>query len=360
MLLLASTLRRFLWCSGDGSQEQFLPGFSARCNVLGITIISCVLLAVSTSAQTSYRDPGGAFTVEVPAGWRAVMHEENEVTLSKGSASVRFDVAPSEDGSTPPPKAVLDGIEKQLMQECPKAEVLRRGETSLAGQSGLLLQVACNDPQHGTAILSVAVATENGQILVCNSSLLSKEYSSVKPAFESIVRSFQLGSGGGGMAAAGRSGRDSLGQAGSESGPDAQKLRALEDACANGVLTPAECAAKRAAFAKTGNSSDSSAGNPKLQALERACKAGVFSPEECAAKQAALANGTLNSPTDGQEPAPAPQPNVQSAEPGQGSPDSQRQEFRGGGAGDSVYNDPQGAFSLKIVQGWTAETKGGC
>lgn len=239
--------------------------------------ITCFLLfAVCASAQTMYRDPGGNFTVDVPAGWHAEKHQESsEVTISKGNVSVSLEVAPSADGSTPPPREVLDSIEKQLLQECPEAELLRRGDATLAGQPGLYLQVACNDPQHGTAIMTVAVATTNAEILICNTSSFSSEYSSIKPVLDGIVRSFRLGNGSAGMPSAGNSNQTTRRQGNAALGPEAKKLRALEDACSSGVLSPDECAAKRAALASAnsnaGRGEDQSPPPPRNEAYRNAC-----------------------------------------------------------------------------------------
>jgi hypothetical protein len=329
---------------------------SGQNRTLGVAIITFLLFAAGASAQTAYRDPGGSFTVEVPAGWQAQKNpESSQVTIRKGDASASFDVEPTEDGSTPPPREVLAGSEQQLQQECPQVEVLRRGDATLAGQPGLYLLVSCNDPQHGTAIMTVAVAAANGKVLICNTSAYSTQYSSVKPVLDGIVRSFRLGSGSAGMPRAGNSNQAPHREANPVSATDAQRLRALEDACSAGVLTPEECAEKRAALTRGGNSSDSSVSNPKLQALQRACEAGVFTPQECAAKRAALTGAASN---PGQADDQAPPPPRSNGQNGGRQPDFSHSP-RGNNGGD-IYNDPQGVFTLMIPQGWTAKTNRGC
>ena len=296
--------------------------------------LASLFIATDASAQTTYRDPSGNFSVDVPADWHSEKNpQSSQVTLSKGTVSVSFDVATSQDGSTPSPKSVLDEMEKQLMKDCPQAEVLRRGDTNLAGQAGVFLQLSCSNPQRGTALMTVSVATRYGQILVCNSSSFSSEYAGVKPVVDGIVRSFRLGVGDAGTASAGGSAQGSSNEPNPQPGSDAAKLRAIEDACASGVLSPDECAAKRAALAGKGNSAGSSEYDRKLQALQKACQAGVFTPEECATKLAAL----------------------KSAAPSQGA-FSSRAETDGG----TVYSEPHGAFRLVIPEGWQASSKSGC
>jgi hypothetical protein len=300
-------------------------------SLLARILLASLCIATAASAQTTYRDPSGNFSVDVPSGWHSEKNpQSSQVTISKGSASVSFDVATSQDGSTPPPKSVLDEMEKQLMKDCPQAEVLHRGDANLAGQAGLFFQVSCSDPQRGTALMTVSVATRYGQILVSNFSSFSSEYDGVKPEVDGIVRSFRLGVGDAGTASAGGPAQGSSNESNPQAGPDAAKLRALEDACASGVLSRDECAAKRAALAGKGNSSEN---DRKLQALQKACQTGVFTPEECASKLAAL----------------------KSAAPPQGA-SSSRAETDGG----TVYNEPHGAFRLVIPQGWQASSKSGC
>jgi hypothetical protein len=154
-----------------------------------------------------------------------------------------------------------------------------------------------------------------------------------------------------------------------DSAGNAQKLKALESACSAGVLTPDECAAKRATLTKAGRASGSSGDPAKLQALQRACDAGVFTPQECAAKRAALTGGgSVGGVNSGPSTGPTSDPNVwQSNDPNAAPPQSAGQntwrndpgEGQSGGGGN-LYNDTHGAFSLMIPQGWSAKPKRGC
>lgn len=321
----------------------------------GVALLACLVCAENVFAQTTYRDPNGSFSVDVPAGWQAENEDpqRSRVTVSKDNASVSFEVEPSKDGSTPPPQALLDEFEKRLAKACPQAEVLKRGDANLAGQPGMFFQAACNDPKAGTAILMVQVATVSGQILECNIVSFSADYPKVKPVLDSIINSFRLGAAEARSAGAGNANRASRTPADPPTSSDAQKLRAVEDACASGILSPDECAAKRAELRGSANSSSPSSDNPKLQALEKACKAGVFTPEECAAKRASLKDAGSR---EGQ---PNPQPPPTSGSGGTRAPWSDSS----GPTPDSngtPYTDPNGAFRLMIPQGWTAKAKDGC
>jgi hypothetical protein len=360
-------------------------GSSSQNLMTGIAIAAFLLLCSSAWAQTTYKDPAGSFTVSVPAGWTAQKAaDSSQVTISKGTASVSFDVDPTDDGSTPPPKDVLAGIEKQVVQSCPQAEVVKHGDATLAGQPGVSVKITCKDPKHGTAMMTIAVATVSGKVLVGNMTAYAGEYTGVKPAMEGIAGSIRLGDDSAMRKAAeaqfqehmkqmdgdgpGFSRPGVLGTARGTDPDNAQKLKALEGACSSGVLTPDECAAKRAALTKgssSGSSSGSSGNNAQLQALKRACDSGVFTPQECAAKQAALTGGSANSgpnagPGPGQAVFLSNDPNAvppQADGPRARRNDSDRDQAGGGG---NVYKDPQGAFSVMIPPGWSAQPNRGC
>ncbi len=151
----------------------------------------------------------------------------------------------------------------------------------------------------------------------------------------------------------------------SDSAGTAQKLKALEAACSSGVLTPDECAAKRAALTRN---SKAPANNAQLQALQRACDAGVFTPAECQTKQAALTGaGSNGSPggasNSGSTAASTSNSKVwQSNDPNALPPqfDVRGHSESSGSEQGSLYRDSQGAFTIMVPPGWSAKTKRGC
>jgi len=67
-------------------------------------------------------------------------------------------------------------------------------------------------------------------------------------------------------------------------GPDSQKTRALEAACSSGLLTPAECAAKRGELAKGNNSQAGVDSGRRTPGSARDCRTGNAT-SECAARR---------------------------------------------------------------------------
>jgi len=329
---------------------------SGQNRAAAIAIIALFLFGARASAQTTYRDPQGNFSVMVPAGWKA--HKDSvssQVTISQGAASVSFDISPTDDGSTPPANDVLHSIAQQVVQQCPQPDVVKRGETTLAGQPAVSVKIACKDPQKGTALTTIAVATMDGKVLVGNMTAYAGEDAGVNAAMAGIIGSIRLGSAPNPAPAL---------HGNSDSGPNQQKLKALEGACSAGVFTAEECAAKRAALTQQATPSGSSGNSAQLQALKRACDAGVFTPAECQAKQAAISGSGSNAGPAPNPGAPVWQTNDPNAMPPQsGAQTAVRNDTGRQQAGDSsgnLYQDPHGAFSIMIPQGWTAKAKSGC
>jgi hypothetical protein len=178
------------------------------------------------------------------------------------------------------------------------------------------------------------------------------------------------------------------------SAADQQKLAALGDARKNGILTQVEYDAKVKELngAAGKQSATAAADAQKLQALDSACKSGVLSPDECATKRAALTGSSpasdsgqgavpatglavISAPADAPSAPPssdvsasaqsgnaAMSANVASA-PGNppmtaGNDGSRANNGQMRNAGGNPYNDPQGAFSIVVPQGWTANPQG--
>ncbi len=265
---------------------------------IGLVIVCLLLFAAGISAQTTYRDPDGAFTVNVPAGWQAQRQTEGHgVTISKGDVSATVGVDATNDGSTPTPRQVLDSYEQQFAKQCPSpGRPTQRGSTTVGGLTGAYSQLYCADKENGEWMMRFAVSTSNGRMLLFQVTAPTSQYSSAKPVLEIMAGSFRPGGGNAGNASSNgwapidKSNIDAA-SASLASPAESPKVKALLEACSAGAIGPDECATKLAELTKKANSSGSSAADPRIQALERACNAGVFTPQECEAKRASLAAG---------------------------------------------------------------------
>ncbi len=256
------------------------------------TMFGALLLSSAASAQTTYLD--ALFRVEAPAGWQAAKldNQPDGVSITKGKLYVNAGVGPG-NAAGQSAKDILAGYEKGLGPQCQGFRALQRAETTLAGAPGSYLQFACNDPRAGSMTLSVTIATSKGDVLFFNTGGPAAEYAAAKTAFDAMAKSFRLNA---------------------------------------GNSTPATAAP---------TAPGKSAGNPQqLAALQKACAAGVFTPEECAAKRKMLAGGGNPANDYVDYASAAPQAPAQT------------------GGSSQVYRDPRGRFSVSVPPGWTAAPQG--
>ena len=151
------------------------------------------------------------------------------------------------------------------------------------------------------------MAVANGKVMIVTTAAVPSQFDGARADIQTITKSFQVTDG---VPVAPRvepsnPSRPNRGNGGSDSpgaGPNAQKLKALEEACALGVMPPSECDAKRAALmaGESANPPNGGGNSAQLQALEGLCRTGVYSADECAAKRAALMGGGGN-PGQGEE-----------------------------------------------------------
>src|ERR1035441_8669709 len=89
-------------------------------------------------AQSLYKDPAGAFTVLVPAGWQTQQQPDSpmvSIVNEKSQASVSMGVIPGSEANTPTADQELEKIQGQFPQACPQAKIKQRGPTTLDRKS---------------------------------------------------------------------------------------------------------------------------------------------------------------------------------------------------------------------------------
>jgi len=242
-------------------------------------------------AQTLYKDPAGAFTVMVPAGWQTQQQPGSGMVSfvnEKAQASVSMGIVPGTEANTPTADQELEKIQSQFPQACPQAKIRDHGPTTLAAISGAFLLVNCTNDKGGLEVMKFAVASRPGLLIVLNSASPAANYNAVLPALDSMEHSLKL------LAAA-------ASQAPAPAG-NARQLAALQNACATGVLSKQECDQRRAQLTAQPASTQ-----PQPAAPIRA-------------------------------PAPPPVP------PSPATPAN---------ANAGMYRDPQGRYSLRVPAGWS-------
>ena len=283
-------------------------------SVLRYAILGTGILAVvtCTSAQTIFRSSNGRFSAQVPSKWNIAEDQSSgQVKFSQGNVSASLGVERTDNGETPSAAEVLDGITQQLKDQCSSGKVVKHGAATLSGLTGAFNLLSCNDSK-GPAIFKISVATVNDVMLIFNTAAPASLYSQVLPTLDAVEKSFRLSSGN----ASGGAGPSPSGG----SNPDnAQKIMLLQKACASGVLTKDECAAKMAAL------TSDSATPPRSTSRQMESQSAGAAAEEFARQT-----------------------------PERGSVDW---ELKGQG-GSNLYRDARGRFSVKVPPGWSARPQG--
>jgi hypothetical protein len=143
--------------------------------------------------QKTYRDPGGAYSVNIPAGWQAQPQQGSPMVSlvdAKTKVSVTLGVMRGPEGNTPTAENELQNIEKQFPQSCPQAKVEQRGATRLAGLSGSFLVVHCNGSD-GPQLMKFTAASKPGEVALMVTNSPGNAYLKDVLPLESIRNSFK-------------------------------------------------------------------------------------------------------------------------------------------------------------------------
>jgi hypothetical protein len=140
--------------------------------VTAAAVAACAAIVFSggvSHAQTGknvYKDPSGAYSVIVPAGWEAQPQQGSPmVTIvnAKTKISVTTGVMKGPEANTPSAQSELEGIQKQFPQSCPQAKIDQQGKQTLAGIPGEYMVVHCVT-QGGPETMKFIAATRPGTV----------------------------------------------------------------------------------------------------------------------------------------------------------------------------------------------------
>jgi hypothetical protein len=168
--------------------------------------------------QKTYRDPGGAYSVNIPAGWQAQPQQGSPMVSlvdAKTKVSVTLGVMRGPEGNTPTAESELQNIEKQFPQSCPQAKVEQRGATRLAGLSGSFLVVHCNGSD-GPQLMKFTAASKPGEVALMVTNSPGNAYLKDVLPLESIRTSFKA------LPMGGPQGADAMGGMGAGPGSGAE------------------------------------------------------------------------------------------------------------------------------------------
>jgi hypothetical protein len=187
-------------------------------------LVLALCLHAQPSPGNAYADPQGRFHLAVPPGWEATGLGENGVKLVRGSAHVNVTHM---EGSVSG-EQLISQVLGQISSQWKGFSVVDQGETAIARLKAHYAIGVGTNLNGVPSVFKITAAGTGSQALAVIVSTPQSEYAALKASIAQIEDSISLGA----PPAAG----------------DTDKLQALEAACKAGVLTPAECEARRKAL----------------------------------------------------------------------------------------------------------------
>lgn len=132
----------------------------------GLLLAGAGSAAVQAQGKQMYSDPGGVYSVSVPAGWQAQPQQGSpmvSIVNEKTKVSETLGVMRGPEASTPSAEKALQSMEAQFPQSCPQAKILERGQESLAGMRGSFLSVSCKG-QDGPETMKFIASSRPGVV----------------------------------------------------------------------------------------------------------------------------------------------------------------------------------------------------
>lgn len=152
-----------------------------------VVLLALAVLAASAQPAATYKDPGGRFTLQQPAGWKAAQLNADAVQFAAGPAYATVMMLPGSDVAM-----FIAAIAKQTGGQWKGFTEARRGDLRLAGRTGPYATYAGTNPAGADAYLQMMGVSDNGSTLLMMFSAPKTEFTRVKPAFDQIEQSVQL------------------------------------------------------------------------------------------------------------------------------------------------------------------------
>jgi len=155
--------------------------------------LATLALPMALAAQTTYTDPNGLFTVQVPAGWHSEPDATaHQVTLVNGPLLAILMVSPQNKTNAMTAKEFIDATAGEFASQCPTSRIAQSGDVALAGTPGKYTLFTCSDLKSpAVAETSAALTPTPALIGLTTISPLSRYYDSL-PVLDSIRASLRL------------------------------------------------------------------------------------------------------------------------------------------------------------------------
>lgn len=196
---------------------------------LAIIAVASFFISIASPAQTTYHDPKGRYTVEVPSGWNVESDaEQDQINIRHGAAQVTIAVMLQNKTDPMRAKDFVDATGMDFKQQCPTFRELKRGTVTLAGAEGIYATFTCSDAKSPAVAETSSVLTANWFLVGVSTISPLRSYYQNLPLLDAIRDSLRI------------TGNDSA-KAKPETGTALAKTE-LDKACLVGVFAQEDCA----------------------------------------------------------------------------------------------------------------------
>ena len=151
-----------------------------------LALIVTTLTFVYAQQNQSFHDPQGRFTLQLPAGWRAVTLNPDCIQISNGGAYLTVIVSSGDPGMA------MDAVEHQFGGQWHGFEQTSSAEVLLAGRPATSVTYAGTNPQGVPANLRLVGMSDGNRTYLMMTSATKVEFARTSQALDRIEHSFHI------------------------------------------------------------------------------------------------------------------------------------------------------------------------
>ncbi len=143
--------------------------------------------AAPAAGPVDYRDPGGRYTLRLPAGWNTIQMNRNAVQFSSSGAFVSLLALPGSSLDM-----TLDAMGKSYSNQWKNFAEVRRGDANFSGRPAKYVTYSGTGPAGLDSYLQILAMTDGSTTFVLTTQAGKSDFTRMKGDFDAIERSFTL------------------------------------------------------------------------------------------------------------------------------------------------------------------------
>ncbi|HLM99488.1 MAG TPA: hypothetical protein VK335_09420 [Bryobacteraceae bacterium] len=151
-----------------------------------LTLVITTLSLVYAQLTQTFNDPQGRFTLQLPAGWRAVTLNPDCIQISNGGAYLTVIVSGGDPG------LAMDAVAHQFGRQWHGFEQISSSEVLLAGRPAKSMTYAGINPQGAAASLSLIGMNDSSRTYLIMTSTTKVEFAHASRTLDQIEQSFHI------------------------------------------------------------------------------------------------------------------------------------------------------------------------